>query len=534
MPMFCKKYFGFIFIFLVQTFILLPAESAERQNSFTMTGESVWRLSLREAIVRTLENNISIAVQKFNSQKKEQDIVDEKSIFDPVLSSEVSAGGIKEQVSSAFASPDVSKNDTQNWDITLSQKFATGLNYELSFNNEREETNSLFAGLNPQYSSDLTLTATQPLLKNFGIDINKKDIFIANNEKDISDLEFQTKVIDTISEVENVYWDLVFSIEDLKVKEKSLERAKDFERRVKAQVEVGTLAPLEILQAKSEVASREEDLLGAQDLIKDNEDKIKNIMNLNFNSDEGMRSILPTDPPKYVLENHTPLSDHISTALKKRPDYQVKKKELDNKNILLKYSENQLFPSIDLFGTMGLNGIAGDAATITSFSSGSSGKSRFGGGYGDTLDNVISRDFYEWEVGVKLEYPLGNRSAKSRATVARLDVQQQILDTKDLEKKIILEVREAVRQTKTDIQRVTAAGIARKFAEEKLSAEEKKFEVGLSTSFNVLEFQEDLAEEQSNEIRAIIDYNKSIIKLQQVLATILEENNIRMFSESGS
>ncbi|MFQ5444768.1 MAG: TolC family protein, partial [Nitrospinales bacterium] len=149
-----------------------------------------------------------------------------------------------------------------------------------------------------------------------------------------------------------------------------------------------------------------------------------------------------------------------------------------------------------------------------------------------TLGNVVSGDFYEWEVGIKLEYPLGNRSAKSRATVARLDVQQQILDTKDLEKKIILEVREAVRQTKTDTKRVNAARIARKFAEEKLKAEEKKFEVGLSTSFKVLEFQEDLAEEQSNEIQAIIDYNKSIIKLQQVLATILEENNIRLFSQA--
>ena len=129
--------------------------------------------------------------------------------------------------------------------------------------------------------------------------------------------------------------------------------------------------------------------------------------------------------------------------------------------------------------------------------------------YGQAITDSLSTHFYNWELGVKFSYPLGNRSAKSQLSASRLEAAKLILSIKDLEKEIIVEVREAIRQLKTDVKRVQASGIAKRLAEKKLKAEEKKFEVGLSTSFNVLEFQEDLAEQQSNEIKAIIDYNQS-------------------------
>ena len=142
--------------------------------------------------------------------------------------------------------------------------------------NNKNQTSSSFSSLNPTYSSDLALTVTQPLLKDFGIELNKREIVIAKNDQKISNHEFTEKVIDTLTEAENFYWDLVFSIEDLKVKQTSLQRARDLEKQVKAQVDVGTLAELEILQAQSDVASRDEQLLNAQNLIEDNEDNLKN------------------------------------------------------------------------------------------------------------------------------------------------------------------------------------------------------------------------------------------------------------------
>ncbi len=488
-------------------------------------------LSLMDTIEQTLKNNVQITVLGYQSKVNAQKVIEEESVFDPSVSVDFTADERANQVSSAFASPDVTENRNLNWNLGLEQKLPLGLEYDISFDNTRNETNSLFAGLNPQYNSELELSMTQPLLKNFGVDVNRTNLYISKNNVTISDLDFAKEVIDIISEAETIYWDLVFSIEDLRVKEKSLDRARDLERQVKAQVDVGTMAPLEILQAKSEVASREEFVIVAKDLIQDNEDNLKNVLNIGFDSPDGRKKIKPLDRPKIYNQFQMSNDEAVKEALTLRPDYLAKKMELENKNIEIKFNQNQLYPSLDLVATLGLNGIAGDAQSISTFG-GTPGQSRFGGDYGDTLGNLFDTEYYQWEVGLKLKYPIGNRSAKSRLTSSRLESEKLLFDLKDIEKNIVVEVREALRQLKTDLKRIEAARAARKFAEEKLKAEEKKFKVGLSTSFNVLEFQEDLAEEQSNEIKAIIDFNKSIIRTRQVMASTLKDHNIELSTRS--
>jgi outer membrane protein TolC len=522
-----------LIVFVAFIIGLVPyAWAVDAELPSPVSADNELSLTLGQVVETTLKNNVSIAVEAFNAKIREQDITDRKSEFDPTISLELSTQERSNQVSSAFASPDKARNRDHIWDLSLNQKVITGGDYEINFNNSRNRTNSNFAGLNPQYSSELLFSATQPLLKNFGIDNNKRNIYIANNDLDISDFEFESKVIDTVTDAENIYWELVFSIEDLNVKRKSLIRAQDLEKRVRAQVEVGTVAPLDILQAQSEVASREELLLQAINLMQDNEDNLKNELNIDFASPDGQKKVRPVDQPMIQLQKEIELDEAIKKALVSRPDYLARKTRLANENILVKYNENQIYPSLDLFGSLGLNGISGKAIAITSGSV--QGTSRFGGGYNETLSNLGSGNYYDWEVGLRMSYPLGNRSAKSRLTASRLQVAQTLLDIKNLEKKIVVEVREAIRQIKTESKRIKATGLARKLAERKLDAEEKKFEVGLSTSFNVLEFQEDLFEEQSNEIRAIIDYRKAGIRLRQVMATTMAEHNIQMSKETDN
>ncbi len=487
----------------------------------------ILELSLATVVEQALRNNVSIKVQEFDSQIREQDILDRMAVFDPSVGGELSFNQENRPVAISFQSATNSARDENlDWNLFFKQKVVTGGDYELTFNNNRNVTSRTSQTLDPLYRSDLQLDLTQPLLKNFGIDNNKREIYIASNDLKISQHDFNKKVIDTVSDAESIYWDLVFSIEDLKVKEKSLRRAKDFETRVRAQVEVGTLAPLEILQALSEVASREELLLSAGNLIEDTEDTLKNIINIDLSGAHGMKKVVPLDPPAFEPDNLPNLAESIHEALEKRPEYLAKKVDLDNKSILIKYNENQLFPAMDLIGSLGLNGIAGNANPP--------GSSTFDGSYDKALSEMFSTEFFQWKVGIQLSYPIGNRSAKSRLTASRLEAAQLLMDMKDLEKQIIVEVREADRQIETDVKRVQATRVARKLAEEKLSAEEKKFEVGLSTSFNVLEFQEDLAEEQSKEIKAIIDYNKSRIKLRQAMATTLEQHNITLAPKNDS
>ena len=477
-------------------------------------------LTLQETIETVLKNNISISVQSYNSKINEQFIFEKEADFDPTVDFEFTVGEETRQSASTLADSKTRDLD-YDWDFSVSQKFVTGGDYELTMDNNKNQSSSSRTSLNPIYSSDLALTVTQPLLKDFGIDLNKREIYIAKNNQKISDHQFTEKVIATIAETENIYWDLVFSIEDLKVKETSLQRARDLEKQVKAQVDVGTLAELEILQAKSNVASREERLLNAQNLIDDNGDNLKSILNFSFDSEEGLKEIIPADSPVFEPGAENSLEEALKTALIHRPDLLAKKMELENRNIEAKYNENQTLPTLDLVGSLGLNGLSGDSSTKN-------------GSYDSALSEAFSTDFRLWQFGINLSYPLGNRAAKSKLAIKRLEVAQLLLNIKDLEKTIVVEVREAHRQIKTDIKRVQATRVARKLAEEKLNAEEKKFKVGLSTSFNVLEFQEDLAEEQSNEIKAVIDYNKSLNRLNQVMARTLEAHDIKLFSKEDS
>jgi len=495
--------------------------------------QNILEFSLKDIIERTLRSNISIAVQEYQSKIRNQEITEQDAVFDHNLTGEFNANGTRRQNAQTFSFPNVSNDLNHLWNFGVRKKFVTGTEYSVTYEAQRDTTNSLFRGLNPQYSSELILKITQPLLKGFGIDNNKKDIYIANNNLDISDYEFTNKVIDIISDAEIVYWDLVFSIDDLKVKKQSIDRALEFERRIKAQVDVGTLAPLEILQAKSEVASREESVLDAEKSIKDNEDKLKNIINIPFDSLDGNKNISPVDRPKFLISQPVNLNESVNTALAQRPDYLIKKKELDNKKILVKYNKNQLYPALDLVGSFGLNGISGNALLLEPFGGGGAlSRSEFGGNFGQGVKNMFDPDYRTWEMGFTVEYPLGNRAAKSRLSASKLEVSQLLLDIKDKERNIIVEVREAVRQINTAIKRVHAARVSKKLAEEKLSAEEKKFEVGLSTSFQVLEFQTDLAEEQTKELKAIIDYNKAHISLRKALASTLNEYNIRLTEKS--
>lgn len=497
-----------------------PKKSKTRKPDIVIT--NTLRLSLRDVVENTLKNNISIAVQEFQSKIRQEEIITQEAVFDPSVSLEANAATEKQPLASFFVQPPLRETDSLGLDLSFNQKLKLGTEYEIRFDNERSGTNSSFAGLNPQYTTRFEVNVTQPLLKNFGLDVNKSNIYIANNNLDISDFEFKNKVIEVVSNAENVYWDLVFSKEELIVLQQSVQRAKDLERRVKAQVEVGTMAPLEILQAQSEVASREEAVIRAQKLIQDNEDNLKNIINISFDSPEGQKEIRPLDSPKFIVKAPILLKESTLIALRKRPDYLARKKELDNKNIQVKFNENQLYPTLDLVASFGLNGISGEAAP---------GFSPFEGNFGKSIERAFTGDFPAFEGGLLFKYPLGNRDAESRLAVSRLETAQLLMNIKDLEKTIVLEVREAARQITTDTKRVQAARVARRLAKEKLIAEEKKFEVGLSTSFEVLQFQTDLAEEESKELKSVVDFNKSKINLRKVLATTLEEYDIRMASD---
>ncbi len=481
-------------------------------------------LSLKEAVALALKNNLEISIERINPKISETEITRNEAEFDYSLNASTSVGKNRIPSASAFASPPEAENEVFSVSAGIKKRAAAGTNYQASLDTQRTMSNSKFQGLKPQYTSNLNLSVTQNLLKDFGVDVNTAKIKIASNNRDISVNQLKGKGITIVSQVEEIYWDLIFAVEDLKVKRESLKLAQDLERRIRIQVEVGTMAPIEITQAQAEVAAREEDVIILQNRVESTEDKLKKIINIEESGGWDI-AIAPTDTPKMTAED-VALEEGIKTALENRPEYAQSKIDLKNKNIQVEYKRNQLYPTLDLIGSLKLNGISGDAEDVAF--GGSVSRSGFGGDYFKSYDKMISGNYYDWSIGLSFQVPLGNRAANSSYTAAKLDVEKELKLLKNLEHQISVEVREAVRSIDTNKKRVNTTAVSRKLAEEKLSAEEKKFAVGMSTSFNVLEYQRDLIAARTREVSAIVDYNKSLLNLEKVKGTILEKNNIEL------
>ncbi len=529
---------GLLLLLLLSIFVYSPHVKADSGPSYTqgisdqeiqdLIQKKEIHLSLNASLQIALRNNLEIAIQRVEPKINEQLWVQEKSAFDPSVSLSVSKDRSKQQTSSAFASPPENKSEDINIEAGIANKWVTGTETSLLLTNNKNETNSDFAGLDPAYSSELILSLTQPLFKDFGIGANKARIRIAANNREISEFQFQEDVIRILFEVESTYWALVYGIEDLKVQQESLQLADDFLKMTRRKVEVGVLPPVEILQAEAEKAAREEGVITAEDSLRDAEDSLRMVLNLSDDPKYWEVRLIPSEAPEQeavVLD----LQEQLGAAIRNRPDLNQAKVDVENKKIQLKYTRNQLLPRIDLVGTLGLSGLSGKPQPQPDFQNpGTTTQNPFGGNNSDSLDELKSGDFYSYSVGIKVEYPLGNRSAKSEMVMADLEKQKALLGLKDLENRVIQEVREAFRQIDTNRKRIAAAEAARRLAKERLRSETRRFEVGMATSHDVLEFQEKLSVAKSSELRARIDYQESIVNLERVKGTLLESKGISL------
>jgi len=497
-----------------------PARSAEGEG----TGEPLL-LSLQDCIQTALKNNLDLAVEAYNPKMSEEEIRKEKGVFDPLFYSELdyaeykvptNRGGFYLTLAPGLKIfPDEYENRT--WDVGLKQRLLTGTSYDLRFQNSRwyslldPSINANFYAFNPSYTSVLSLTLTQPLLKNFGLDVNRAKINIARNNKEISLQQFRGQVFKVVSEVQSAYWDLVAAMESLEVNRRSLKLAQDLLEINKAKVKAGTLAPLEIVAAEAEVAAREEGVIVAENQIRSVEDRLRRILNLPRDSQLWERPIRPAEKP-VLAEISFSEEESLKRALELRPEYVQAKKDLTNKDIYARFARNQLFPSLNLQGSAGLNGI--------------------GENWHDSFHELRGGDYYSYAVGLVLEVPLGNRSARGEYAKACLDRDKSKATLVNLEQKITLEIREAIRQIQTNRKRIDATEKARILAEKKLEVEQKKLSVGMSTNFEVLRTQRDLLEAETNWIKALLDYTKSLVELERAEGTILERHNITLEEET--
>ncbi|MBI1869644.1 MAG: TolC family protein [Chlamydiae bacterium] len=467
--------------------------------------------SLQQALDQALESNLSLKVERISPPISKLDIQKNKGVFDPNFSLKSNYDDGRTPLTKQYSIAAGGLLQTQSKTMTslgeLRGKIPLGTQYLLNFKSIRDS--STFNRFDAEYSQVASFTLIQPLLKDFGTGTNTAWIRISKNNFTSSKLKLKQTIIDLVSQVESTYWDLVLAREDLEVKKESLKLAQSLFEQTETKAKIGTVSPLEVVQARAGVATREESLLLAEQAIKLQENNLKKLLFKDMLLHR-MTQPIPTEQaqPEY---HEASIDERIKWALENRPDLKQMKLELENQNILLKYYQNQSLPRLDLQGTLGLNGL--------------------GGGFANALDNTFSEDNPLWGVGINVTYPLGNRTEKANVQQSKLQIKKSLLELKKLEDNIIIDTDTLTSQVATLWKKIQASALSKQYAEEALKAEQKKYEAGISTSHNVLDFEEDLAIAKSNELHSQVDYMKASIELDRTQGTTLETNHIHIFEE---
>ena len=407
----------------------------------------------------------------------------------------------------------------------IQEGFASGALASLSFDNSRESLNALTSQYNPFSGSSLGLNVTQPLLRGFGASLNRRYIRIAGNEKRIASLLFRQQLIATVYGVIRLYTDYVALSEDEKVKRETLALAEKLYADVQAQVDEGTLAPVELTRANAQVFSVRQDLINATGLREEQEAILKNVLTRTGNDDPELRDarVIATDPLSIPASDEVrPMQDLIRDALANRPDLGQGRLQIENLQVGLAGSKNATLPELDLVGVMQNNGLAGAANPVTNVA----GAAAWVGGYGSALEQVFARNNPTYGVGVQLTLPLHNRIAEADLARDELQVKQSEIRLRQLENQARLEVEDALIAMRRARSSYEAATQARKLQEESLAAEQAKFEVGASTAFFVIQYESLLAQARSTEVAAESSYVKARAALSRATGSILDDNRI--------
>ena len=479
--------------------------------------ESVVTIALHEAVLQALEYNLDITVSKQARNVRVTDILFEQAKFDPTV--EVSGrydrsvtplnrpifgfSGVTQGVE-----PDnFDQNDTRV-KLGITQKLLTGGTYDMTLDTNRNSVAGQSTFLfNPSYTANFLVNFTQPLLRDFGASVNQTAIHIAQNDVQVEHYTFVNQVLDVIAQVEQAYWELVFARENEAVFRTALAAAKELLASNRAKVESGVMAEIEVLQAQAGVASRVEQILVAQKLVRDQEDQLRKLISPTEDDLRKPLVMIPLDRPVQEREPTT-VDSAVDAALQRRPEVLQAQTNIESTLLNTQLAKNQLLPRLEFQGSVGLSGLGKEPS--------------------DTLERTASTDFYNVGAGMVLSYPLGNRSAESRYRRRQIEARQAKARLQNVRRQVIVDTKEAVRRVQTDFKRITTTRMARKLARRQRIQEQKRLDLGLSTTRQVLNFQRDEAIARVNELRAIVDYNKSLANLRRRMASTLEQYHISL------
>jgi len=480
-------------------------------------------LTLDEAVEIALRQNLGLSVQRFTRDRARQLAARELGIYDLRLSSLLEAEDAETPAASQLEG---SQTNLQRFNAGFDQLFPTGGNLNLGWTNLRREDDNPFATVNPSIRSGLTFAYNQPLLRGFGRLATERNLLVARNRSEASREEFERLVVVSVQDVIDAYWNLVGARQQLIVAQESMSLARELHDRNRIQVEVGTMAPLELVQSEAAIAEREEGIITAQSSVGDAEDTLRRLLNL----PEGELWAAEIRPATDPTIQHTPIdvAAAIQIALAERPEVRFQQLSIEQARIESEFARNQERPTLDLDVSYGFAGLGGDVF-IEDPTTGEI--RRFPGGFGDALSGVTGLDFPGWTAGLTFGFPLQNRSARAARAIAEIDLDRAETALEDTRNGIITEVRGAARRVETAAKQIEAAKASRVFQERNLEAERKRYENGMSTSFQITQIQEDLTEARSREVNSVVNYRIALAEYQRVIGRLLDEEGVAIDDE---
>ncbi len=413
--------------------------------------------------------------------------------------------------------------NTANANASFQEAFPTGTSINFGMQNTRETTNARFTELIPLLNSAFRFTVRQRLLSGFGLGPNLRFLHIAKNNREVTDIAFRNQVIATATQIENIYWDLVNAVEDVKVKERSLALAQKTLEDDKKQVELQAIAPIEVTRDESVVDSSNQDLIIAQTNLQLQELLMKNAITRNLSDVEiASANVVPTDTISVPeTEPVVPIQDLIAEALSHRPELAEARIDMTNRQISRKAAKNALLPALDLVAFYGGSGLAGVPNPLSPGGAGIPVT-----GFGDVFTRTFNGSSPDYSVGFNLSIPLRNRAAQADQVRSELEYGQAELHLQQLQNQVGIEVRNAQFAVTQYRARVVAARKAVEVAQRTLDIEQKKLALGASTSLQVLQVGRDLAVAESNLVTATTAYAKARVELDHSIGATLVNNGI--------
>lgn len=490
----------------------------------------VIRLRLDEAIEIALRQNLGLEIERYSREQTRLGINQAKGIFDLGLAATSRAFEQSEKTTQTLAGADVLTVEGQSLNLQVSQLISIGGRFTLQFDNSRNANNNQFSTLNPTFNAGTTLSYTMPLLRGLGREATTRPILLARIASDANRYLFETQVADLIQRVENSYWSLVEAQERLRVAEESLALAKELHRRNQIQVDVGTLPPLELVRSEANMATRQEDIISSRAAVGDASDQLRQLLNIE-QGEAWSSDILPETDPR-MERPELNVNEAIRLSLAARSELRRQETEIARLELEARLARQQTLPQLDLSASYGLDGKAGTVRRTLPNPDDPSGPGIpvvvARDDYFDALDNMTTGDTDNWSIGLNFSYPLQNREARAQKAIASLAVDAARIRLREIEQQIITEVRTAARQAQTAAQQIDSAGVSRKLQEKNLEAEQKRYENGLSTSFEVTRVQEDLNAAKSREVSAVATYRRALAEYYRAIGHLLDQAGVEL------